>query len=121
ILSSRLNWFKMNFEKGLVLMSQVKLTGAVLRILEIVSFLLCYILLIHREPNHYFVFIVLRNKFFVSDLIVKNDLTLNDYVTINGVDLSELYHQLDTVASFNTPLEVNEILIGGNMVTTQFN
>lgn len=52
---------------------------------------------------------------------MKNNIDFNDRVLINGVDLSELYRKLDTVSTFNTPLEVDQIEVGGNMATVAYN
>lgn len=53
--------------------------------------------------------------------MVKSNVDLNDGTLINGVDVSKLFQKLDTVASFNAPLEVEQIDVGGDMTTVAFN
>lgn len=63
----------------------------------------------------------LTHKGWLNNLYVNNDVTLGEGITINGVDISDLYRKLDSVTAFNTPLQVDQIEIGGSLQATNFN
>lgn len=65
--------------------------------------------------------VYLKDKIFQNDLIVRGDVDVEESVHFNGVDLSELFRQLDTFVSFNTPLMVKEIVVGKQIFATRLN